>query len=353
MPAATGQAPPGTLFALKKDVHARPHVRGQVTVLTLFQPGLAARMVRAQSGKGAPCGTVAGSFPWRIPRMLSTLLNRLLSPRVSRKKMGRRPATTFCRLTVERLEEREVMSSPGALAAPALGAALVRHAGHQAVAQVVPLSITGVSVVNGQLQASGLLGSQPFTAPLTLTTQPSATPGGTPILDLNLAPIDINLLGLEVKTSAICLDITAVPGSGNLLGNLLSGVANSLNSGTTLSNVLGGLTSAQTSQLTSGLTNLLNGALGTATAPSAVTGASTNVLHLSVGPVNLNLLGLNVSLDNCNNGPVTVDVIAHSGPGQLLGNLIGGLSHLLDSSASQTALTNKLDKIAGEILSLL
>jgi hypothetical protein len=67
----------------------------------------------------------------------------------------------------------------------------------------------------------------------------------------------------------------------------------------------------------------------------------------------LNRLGLDVHLDNRNNGPITLDIIAHSGPSQLLGNLIGGLSHLLDSSASAVELTNKLDKIAHEILRLL
>jgi len=293
--------------------------------------------------------------------MLSSLIGRLFSPRLRPKKAVRRPAPTFCRLGIERLEEREVLSAPGSLAAPVLGAALVGQVSPHQVTQMLPLSITGVSVVNGtngpQLQASGMLGSIPFTAPVTLSLAPT-TPGaaatqGTPILDLTLGPIDLNLLGLEVKTSPICLDITAIPGSGNLLGNLLSGIANSLNSGTSLGDILGGLSSTDTSTLTSGLTDLFNGALAKVNTPSAVTGASTNVLHLSVGPLNLNLLGLDVTLDNCHNGPVTVDVIAHSGPGQLLGNLIGGLSHLLDSSASSVALGNKLGKIAGEIASLL
>ena len=294
--------------------------------------------------------------------MLSSLIGRLFSPRLRPKKAARRPAPTFCRLGVERLEEREVLSAPGSLAAPVLGAALVGQVSPHQVTQMLPLSITGVSMVNGangpQLQASGMLGSTAFTAPVTLslaspTTAGAAATQGTPILDLTLGPIDLNLLGLEVKTSPICLDITAIPGSGNLLGNLLSGIAGSLNSGGLLGNILGGLSSTNTSTLTSGLTGLLNGALGAVNTPTAVTGASTNVLNLSVGPLNLNLLGLDVTLNNCNNGPVTVDVIAHSGPGQLLGNLIGGLSHLLDSSASSVALGNKLSKIAGEIASLL
>jgi hypothetical protein len=233
----------------------------------------------------------------------------------------------------------------------ALGAALVSTAGPHQFSNLVPITISSItaSTVNGatQLIANGLIGNQAFTTLVTLTTTPPATPGATPILDLHLGAIDLNLLGLEVKTSPICLDITAVPGSGPL-GTLLSDVANLLNNGTSLTDVL-----AQQPQLTSGLTDLLNKTLATVTSPTAVSAASTKVLSLSLGPIDLNLLGLDVHLDNCNNGPITVDIIAHSGPGQLLGNLIGGLSHLLDSSASAVALTNKLDKIAHEILHLL
>ena len=40
------------------------------------------------------------------------------------------------------------------------------------------------------------------------------------------------------------------------------------------------------------------------------------LLHLSLGAVNLNLLGLVVNLNNCATpaGPVTVDITAQSGP---------------------------------------
>ena len=45
------------------------------------------------------------------------------------------------------------------------------------------------------------------------------------ILDLVLGPLDLNLLGLVVHLDTVHLNITAVPGAGNLLGNLLCGVA--------------------------------------------------------------------------------------------------------------------------------
>ncbi|WP_331234966.1 hypothetical protein [Natronorarus salvus] len=53
--------------------------------------------------------------------------------------------------------------------------------------------------------------------------------GECPILTLDVGPIFLDLLGLQVDLSRIELDITAVAGEGNLLGNLLCAVANLLN----------------------------------------------------------------------------------------------------------------------------
>ena len=50
-----------------------------------------------------------------------------------------------------------------------------------------------------------------------------------PILNLTLGPLDLNLLGLRVQLNQVHLQITAIQGPGNLLGNLLCGVANLLN----------------------------------------------------------------------------------------------------------------------------
>jgi hypothetical protein len=61
-----------------------------------------------------------------------------------------------------------------------------------------------------------------------------------PILHLELGPLDLNLLGLRVQLNQVVLDITAIPGPGNLLGNLLCAVAGLLD-GVDLGDVLGGL----------------------------------------------------------------------------------------------------------------
>ena len=51
------------------------------------------------------------------------------------------------------------------------------------------------------------------------------------ILNLVLGPLDLNVLGLEIHLQRVVLDIVAVPGPGNLLGNLLCAVAGLLDGG--------------------------------------------------------------------------------------------------------------------------
>jgi hypothetical protein len=233
-----------------------------------------------------------------------------------------------------------------------------------AAVPVIPLNITGISVQNGALLAqgavSGPLGTQTFTTPITVTAAQAAD--STPILNLHLAPIDLNLLGLQVDTSQICLDITAHSGPGRLLGNLVTDVANLLNGGLSLGNILGQLTATQTAALTGGLTTALQRSFRditthsvvthpAGTSPAAPPGAD-EILHLSLGPVDLNVLGLEVKLDNCAGGPITVDVSAVPGPGNLLGNLLDGVVHLLDQFPNVPALDRLLTRIEGDILRL-
>ncbi|MEO5709929.1 MAG: hypothetical protein ABIQ59_08905 [Nocardioidaceae bacterium] len=53
----------------------------------------------------------------------------------------------------------------------------------------------------------------------------SAALGSCDVLNLVLGPLDLNLLGLEVHLKKVVLDVVAVTGAGNLLGNLLCAVA--------------------------------------------------------------------------------------------------------------------------------
>src|SRR5207247_267277 len=110
-------------------------------------------------------------------------------------------------------------------------------------------TITGINIVNGQLVATGNATAvihgktytAPFTAPVDISLhQPVTFVGSCPVLDLMLGPINLNLLGLVVKTSPICLTITAYAGGG-LLGDLLCQVGNLLNGGLSLSQILNGV----------------------------------------------------------------------------------------------------------------
>jgi hypothetical protein len=58
------------------------------------------------------------------------------------------------------------------------------------------------------------------------------------ILHLDLGPLNLNVLGLNIDLSRIVLDITAQAGAGNLLGNLLCAVANLLNNPSGLARLL-------------------------------------------------------------------------------------------------------------------
>lgn len=100
--------------------------------------------------------------------------------------------------------------------------------------------------------------------------------------------------------------------------------------------------------LTGTLTDAVGNVIGTVTdfpVTLPLTAAGTcDILHLTLGPLDLDLLGLQVHLDR-----VVLDITAQSGPGNLLGNLLCSVAHLLDSNASGNALSNLLNRILGLI----
>lgn len=73
--------------------------------------------------------------------------------------------------------------------------------------------------------------------------------------------------------------------------------------------------------------------------------ASCPILHLVLGPLDLNLLGLQVHLDK-----VVLDITAQSGSGNLLGNLLCTVAHLLDSNGTLGQLLTKLTDILNNLL---
>jgi hypothetical protein len=90
------------------------------------------------------------------------------------------------------------------------------------------------------------------------STSSASTAASCPILHLVLGPLNLNLLGLHVTLNQVVLNITAISGPGNLLGNLLCGVSNLLNGSTAVTpSQLGGLLGVVSQLLTTpGLLNL-------------------------------------------------------------------------------------------------
>jgi hypothetical protein len=67
--------------------------------------------------------------------------------------------------------------------------------------------------------------------PITVPVTGAAGSGGCTILDLTLGPLHLDLLGLVVDLNQVHLTVSGQTGNGQLLGNLLCGLANALNGG--------------------------------------------------------------------------------------------------------------------------
>jgi hypothetical protein len=172
---------------------------------------------------------------------------------------------------------------------------------------------------------------------LTSPTLTAPAAGATaPVLDLMIAstdgsspPVDVNLLGLNITTSDIDAHLTATTGNGLVLGNLLYNLANLADPGTG-----------------SGLLGLLNalgagnfGYTGTPTDGVATPAANApqQLLQINLKPLDINLLGLRVQSD-----PITVTLSTQDGDGKLLGNLLEGITSLINTDAVSRALNNVL-----------
>jgi len=100
--------------------------------------------------------------------------------------------------------------------------------------------------------------------------------------------------------------------------------------------------------LTGTLTNAVGTVLGTIvqtiSIPVTPGQSSCQILHLTLGPLDLNLLGLAVHLNQ-----IVLDITAQPGAGNLLGNLLCSVAHLLDTNGPLNALAHLLDQILGQL----
>ena len=281
------------------------------------------------------------------------------------------------------------------------------------------LRITELSQDGAQLLASGVLSwtqdgavvSQAFedvpaslvasSASGSIAGPQAASSARCDILLLDLGPIFLDLLGLEVDLSQIILDIDAVSGAGKLLGNLLCAVTGLLDGGGIfaaignlldrindilddiggiLSDVSGALAGGagtfdgtmviqsvertagglEVTGLVSGTVTLLDGttrevvdqaftttATLTGGAPGgasmegmSLSSAACDVLLLDLGPIFLDLLGLEVDLSQ-----VVLDIDAVAGAGNLLGNLLCAVVGLLDGFSLLDSLLDRINDI--------
>ena len=253
-----------------------------------------------------------------------------------RPAAGRRRApSSRIRPGIEGLEDRTVMST----AAPAL-----HRSGHLTLplppAVVAPAP---APTADTQVHAAAVAVRK---AAVVKPAATATTPAATQILTVNLPPIDLNLLGLEVKTSRIVVKVSAQAGSGELLGNLLSDVSNLLNLksvNNALNTVLGNVVTLL-NKSTLGVTGVnAAGSLG-----STVSKATVPVLNLYVAPVHLNLLGAVVDTS-----AIQVTITAHTGPGLILGDVVGDLAHLFDPPLPKTLSLDYIDVKLGQLLTQL
>jgi hypothetical protein len=142
----------------------------------------------------------------------------------------------------------------------------------------------------------------------------------------------------QPTASAVTVPITGTNGINSFAGNFTL---------TRFQVVNGALSAVGT--LSGTITNIATGATTTVTdAPVTLpvggssASATCQILHLELGPLDLTLLGLNVHLNR-----VVLDITATSGPGNLLGNLLCGVAHLLDSNAGATTLARLLNNLLG------
>jgi len=163
-------------------------------------------------------------------------------------------------------------------------------------------------------------------------------------------PINLDLLGLILKTSQIQVNVDAQTGNGELLGNVLTTLLNTLGAtpqnlsalSNNLNALLGeviGILNASSLVLPPDALNSLSQVLQTLALPNLVntTGTATApILNLTIAstdgtspPVNVNLLGLVVTTSN-----IQAQLLAQTGDGQILGNLLYNVANLLNPGGS-------------------
>jgi hypothetical protein len=178
-------------------------------------------------------------------------------------------------------------------------------------------------MLTGQLRTGTKLSRD--SAPVRFAVVASSSGGRCNVITLRLAPLDLELLGVQVTTSDISLDVYAR--KGRVLGDLFCALANAKvtfprTAATRIAHALNSRLDGGSMQVFSASERLPQ-ATATPTQPP-----SCQVLKLVLGPLHLDLLGLVVDLygkTHANPVVVTINAIPSQGLlGQLLCGLAGG-----------------------------
>jgi hypothetical protein len=187
-------------------------------------------------------------------------------------------------------------------------------------AQITSFHATAAGVVaNGTFKGTLRSGTRVThdSAPVKFAVLARAGGGRCNILTLHLAPVFLELLGLQVQTSTINLNITAQ--RGEVLGNLFCALSRAKVSFPKAARDLNSRLHGRPLQVMAASDSL------PASAAQAAP-ASCQVLKLVLGPLHLNLLGLVVDLyGDTRTSPVVVTINAVPSQG-LLGQLLCGLA---------------------------
>jgi hypothetical protein len=109
------------------------------------------------------------------------------------------------------------------------------------VLNITRFDVSGDNIVTtGVLAGTATVGGVATEVTQAFTGVPTAWSGKhsrCEIVNLDLGPLDLNLLGLQVDLAPVLLDVAGITGPGNLLGNLLCAVTGILDGGGLLSAV--------------------------------------------------------------------------------------------------------------------
>jgi hypothetical protein len=137
-------------------------------------------------------------------------------------------------------------------------------------------------------------------------------------------------------TQALTVPITSAQ-SGGALNGVFTITGFALNSAGQL--VANGTFTGTATSAAGDVTHLLDAVVSSVVTP-AQTGAGCQILDLTLGPLHLDLLGLVVDLNQ-----VHLNITAQPGPGNLLGNLLCAVTHLLDGPGATAGLQNLLARL--------